>query len=409
MYLRRISWLLPVTVAMTVVVVVGPTVSYGQDLLTEQTLDKALVPQDEALSTDAVSTEAEVIRERYANRAVKVEREVIRDATDNYVNHGSWRMWDQEGNMIAKGQYDQGNRGGSWTAWYAKTDNKTFQQAPYKEFVGPFTSNANFRGGELDGSWTVYDGKKRKIVEFSYANGVRHGECSKYYSNGRKMEQVEYKNGELDGVYRQWTADGHMVTDDVYEDGRTIGRKITHYRDQKKKSEGEYLLATQQLAGKDDWWTLTFATTVKNGEDEKHGEWRTWYPNGQAQVEGTYKHDRPSGESSWSWWYPNGQKAVEGSYEAGQQNGTWTWWHQNGQKKLAGSYIVGEPSDKWIWWKQDGQVLQKMDFSAANRDLAVDDLRESADDDGANSGADAPSVLSVPITTELPELQTIKK
>ncbi|HUS40359.1 MAG TPA: hypothetical protein VMX74_12960, partial [Pirellulales bacterium] len=83
MYLRRISWLLPVTVAMTVVVVVGPTVSYGQDLLTEQTLDKALVPQDEALSTDAVSTEAEVIRERYANRAVKVEREVIRDATDN--------------------------------------------------------------------------------------------------------------------------------------------------------------------------------------------------------------------------------------------------------------------------------------------------------------------------------------
>jgi antitoxin component YwqK of YwqJK toxin-antitoxin module len=369
----------------------------------------AISLQDEALSTDAVSTEAEVIRERYANRAVKVEREVIRDASDNYVNHGSWRMWDQEGNMIAKGQYDQGNRGGSWTAWYAKTDNKTFQQAPYKEFVGPFTSNANFRGGELDGSWTVYDGKKRKIIEFSYANGVRHGVCSKYYSNGRKMDQVEYKNGELDGVYRQWSADGHMVTDDVYEDGRTIGRKITHYRDRKKKSEGEYLLAMQELAGKDDWWTLTFATTVKNGEDEKHGEWRTWYPNGQAQVEGTYKHDQPSGESSWSWWYPNGQKAVEGSYEAGQQNGTWTWWHQNGQKKLAGNYVVGEPSDKWIWWKQDGQVLQKMDFSAANGDLAVDDLRESADDDDANSGADAPSVLSVPITTELPDLQTIKK
>ena len=123
------------------------------------------------------------------------------------------------------------------------------------------------------------------------------------------------------------------------------------------------------------------------------------------QVHGVYHHDRPSGETAWSWWYQNGQKAVEGRYSQGQQHGIWTWWHQNGQKKLAGDYVTGEPSGKWIWWKTDGLVLQKMDFSAVGRDLVEKDLNDST----ADAGASEPSVLSVPLNTELPDLQSIKK
>src|SRR5580698_9120196 len=41
--------------------------------------------------------ESEVIRERYPNRAVKIERTVTQDANGNYVNDGLWRMWDQKG------------------------------------------------------------------------------------------------------------------------------------------------------------------------------------------------------------------------------------------------------------------------------------------------------------------------
>jgi hypothetical protein len=41
------------------------------------------------------SSKVEVIKERYTDGNVKVEREVIRDAEDNYVNHGTWKSTTQ--------------------------------------------------------------------------------------------------------------------------------------------------------------------------------------------------------------------------------------------------------------------------------------------------------------------------
>ncbi|MCE9556285.1 MAG: hypothetical protein K8T91_23290, partial [Planctomycetes bacterium] len=42
----------------------------------------------------ADKSDVEVVRERYPDGKIKVEREVIRDAEENYVNHGLWKMWD---------------------------------------------------------------------------------------------------------------------------------------------------------------------------------------------------------------------------------------------------------------------------------------------------------------------------
>ncbi|NIP85292.1 MAG: hypothetical protein GTO03_06935 [Planctomycetales bacterium] len=406
---RWFSGLSHVTTAIALVAVCAFPVR-GQDTLDSESLAEALAGPEQAAAADPQPADApagkvEVIRERHPNRAVKVEREVIRDANDNYVNHGSWRMWDEKGNMVAKGTYNHGQQTGEWTAWYAARANPIFQQQPFNEFVGPFTSHASFQAGQLHGTWTIYDGKKRKVFEFHYADGVRHGTCTRIYSNGRKMEEIQYEHGQLEGAFRQWTPDGRLVRDDVYEKGRTVGRKMAHYRDGRKKSEAEFLLAKQELAGSDDWWKISLATTVKRGEDEKHGPWRTWYPSGQLQVQANYHHNRPSGEMPWSWWYENGQRAVEGPYVEGQQQGTWTWWHPNGQKKLAGSYVSGEPSGKWIWWKTDGMVLQKIDFSAVSRDL----VEEKIPDATADHRGSEPSVLAVPLNSQRPDLHSIKK
>ena len=57
----------------------------------------------------------EVVRERYPNTHVKIERETTLDSHGNYVNHGSWKMWDTAGNVVAEGQYNMGKRSGQWT------------------------------------------------------------------------------------------------------------------------------------------------------------------------------------------------------------------------------------------------------------------------------------------------------
>ena len=58
----------------------------------------------------APEPKGEIIRERYPSRAVKIEREVIQDQAGNYVNHGTFRMWDPNGTLVLEGQYYFGKR-----------------------------------------------------------------------------------------------------------------------------------------------------------------------------------------------------------------------------------------------------------------------------------------------------------
>ena len=109
MFSRWIACLLTASFVATGMILDAPIVraaeddTYGVEFNDEAT--------DEVTTAEVdTSNDVETIRERYSNRAVKIEREVIRDDEDNYVNHGAWRMWDQAGNMFAKGQYEDGKR-----------------------------------------------------------------------------------------------------------------------------------------------------------------------------------------------------------------------------------------------------------------------------------------------------------
>src|SRR5262245_30634896 len=80
-------------------------------------------------------TSVEVIKERFPGGAVKIEREVTQDAQGNYINHGTWKMWDQKGNVVAQGQYDRGNRTGEWIRWYRSvTEAELLSKPPYQQF-----------------------------------------------------------------------------------------------------------------------------------------------------------------------------------------------------------------------------------------------------------------------------------
>ncbi len=50
---------------------------------------------------------------------------MTQDARGNYLNHGSWKMWDQRGNLVAQGQYEYGNRTGTWIRWYRNVADAT--------------------------------------------------------------------------------------------------------------------------------------------------------------------------------------------------------------------------------------------------------------------------------------------
>ncbi len=286
----------------------------------------------------------ETISERYDNGRVKIERGVAQDDRENYVNHGPWRMWDEEGNLIAEGTYRYGQREGKWLRWYQPNEAELFAAAPFNLFTGPYRSEATFRNGELEGLWIIVDQADLKVCEWNFVGGRRHGESVWYYHTGRKMRVINYRAGELHGELLEWDINGNPVTRVQYEDGRRHQKMQQTYADGQKKVEGTVLQARLIMKTPDAWWEAKMATYVAKGKDEKHGEWTAWYPNGQRRFSGQYQYDKPSGQ--FTWWHSNGQKSLSAFYENGVKQDQWTWWHPNGQKAIQGQYRDDSPTSR---------------------------------------------------------------
>ncbi len=323
-------------------------------------------------SIKADGTEREVIRERYPDGTVRVEREVAQDDEGNYRNHGSWKTWDSKGNLVAMGEFDRGSRTGTWVRWYrSPADVPLFSRAPYSNFNGPYISQATFSHDQLDGFWAIYDGKKAKISQFEFKNGKRNGTSVWYHANGHKMREAQYRDGDLHGQVLEWGPDGTLTMKENYQAGRRLAPKVmSKYQDGGKKSEGMYLYAKEAIQTPDDWWNCRVLTTGKQGRDERHGPWTSWYSNGQVLLEGNFDHDLQNGQ--FTWWHQNGQKILEGSFDRGKQNGIWTWWYPTGQKSIRGEYANGSPTGRWTWWKEDGKVSQQADLSRGDSGIVID-------------------------------------
>lgn len=303
----------------------------------------------------------EVINERYPDGTVKIRREMKQDEAGNYIRHGEWKMWDQQGNLVAEGEYKDNERHGPWTRWYGANDAAMFSQSPYNRFEAPFVSHATFKDGKLNGTWSIYDGEERVISEWEFIDGMRDGTVVWYHPHGQKLEEVTYSDGLIDGHMKIWNGDGELTTDDEYQKGRKLAVKTEKHPNGTKKTEGMYLHAEYVVKTVDDWWEAKPATFTTKGEDERHGAFTAWHENGQKHFEGEFKNDLRIGE--FTYWYSNGQKRLQGSYELGKPDGRWVWWHTNGQKATQGQYVKGEPQGPWAYWKEDGQLHQKADYS----------------------------------------------
>ena len=346
----------------------APAPLIGQDGPIFEALDVEELPpapeevlDEPVLSSPDTAPEPELIRERYDNRRVRIEREVIQDAEQNYINHGRWKQWDEQGNVSVEGQYHYNLRNGVWTRIYRTRDVKLLNVAPFNQGQLPLVSQANFQDGELDGKWVIYDLNKQKLCEWEFSRGRRHGTSAWWYLNGQKMREISYEDGSIDGELREWDRSGKLVTRDQYDDGRRLDTKTDYFPNRAKRWEGTVLHPQLVLDHADEWESCTLATYKQDGTPVKHGVWTSWYANGQRKLEGRYEHDTPAGE--FVWWHPNGQRSLVAAYKDGKKHGQWTWWHANGQKSIQGRYANDDPTSDWLWWNEVGKVAQRADFS----------------------------------------------
>lgn len=316
---------------------------------------RAAAQIDEYRPTD----EVELVRERYPDGKVRVERQVTLDSEGNYVNHGAWKLYSPSGSVLAEGQFDMGKRVGAWTRWLGRNDSPLLKQFPFNRFKTPFASQAIFNDDVMDGEWLIVDANNHKALQVSLSDGHRHGQVITFLPNGKEFRQETFENGVPVGdVLEIDSKSGELKQVATYLDGRRIVTKTNHYRGGRlKKSEEMFLAATTVQKSADSFWNTKLAEYASEGEDLRHGTAKTWFENGQVQIEGFYRSGLRDG--NFTYWYSNGQVAATGEYKDDLPNDVWVWWHSNGQKAAVGTYEAGALVDQWRWWDEQGQLARQ--------------------------------------------------
>lgn len=315
----------------------------------------------------------EKVVERYPNRTVKVERFVAQDEQGNFFNHGPWAKWNEEGQLMGRGQFIGGAQSGKWIRFFSDEETaEAFGTALGLGFEGPFTSTAEFADGKLNGVWVVFDAKKRQVSAAEFRDGERHGKTVSWRPDGKKFRELEYTLGELDGKASEYDKNEVPVKQEEFVQGFRHAVKVEHYPTGEVKSECEMLFAKEIVEAQENWWRGTTSVKVVGsvGRDQRHGKYVAWNIEGQKVLEGSYVDDQADGK--FIWYHENGNKAIEGSFVAGKQNGPWTWWYSHGLKEISGEYVMGVEGGNWRSWEENGLIVSSMTIlTGAEGDAAV--------------------------------------
>jgi antitoxin component YwqK of YwqJK toxin-antitoxin module len=311
----------------------------------------------------------EVIRERYPNTNVKVERHVVQDQSGNFVNHGLWTQYDEKGRIEGSGRYSEGKRDGKWMRHFAPNEGKMFSTPAFRGFSMPFSIEANFNNDQLHGVWQVTDGKNRKVCTLNFQDGKSHGKSTWYHPNGTMQREIPYVDGDIDGKVIEYGTDGKELMTETFIAGRRLSLKTEYYAPKVKQSEGFVLLPKEVVKPNLDFWNGVANYTIigKEGTPLRHGQWTWFYKTGRMKMQGEYKNDEADGKMAW--WYENGQKQLEGEYVAGKEQGPFVWFHPNGMKMTTGQYENGHQVETWTRWNDAGQVVEIARFSKSGEQI----------------------------------------
>ena len=308
--------------------------------------------------------EAETITERYPNRAVRLQRQVNQDENRNYVNHGTWSMYDLQARVIAQGEYRLGKQVGPWM--------RIMSNFPPAEphFRPPFTSQAEFEDGELNGAWTITDAQQRPVASWHFSQGQLHGVATTWYPTGQQQREMHFAHGVPDGDASAWKQDGTLLAKEFYRNGKQYVPVVTWHDQQQKESEGWTIRSNFTIHSNFNWWegTVEITRVETSGEDAKTGLWTEWYPDGSTRYTGSFADGVPVGQHTW--WHTNGQKMLIGSYKSGLAEGLWTRWHDNGHRHEEGTYLAGTRQGNWTEWSNAGQIVDVHDHGSPEELIA---------------------------------------
>jgi len=258
--------------------------------------------------------------EYYSNG--KVKREVsYRDGK----KEGVWREFDENGNVKCSQTYKKGKLVDEGVV---DIDGK--RHGEYKQFYEDSTLKVEgaYVDGLKSGTWRYYfkNGNTEQIGE--YVKDKPDGTWTWYYQDGKKLREENYYKGVFEGKYEEFDEEGNTLVSGSYFDGMKSGKWMEHIGG--IRTEGEYR------------------------NDQKVGDWFSYYDNGKMAFRGKYVGDYPDGEHVY--YYTNGKMRELQTYSGGIKNGPWKKYLKTGELFFEVTYEQG------VEKKYDGDPIDEEDL-----------------------------------------------
>ena len=213
---------------------------------------------------------------------------------------GTWREFDENGNVISSQIYQNGRLVQSGVM-----DTDGTRRGEWVELYPDSTLRAKglFINGKRSGEWKFYYPGEVLEQVGNYKNGLFDGTWTWYYPNGKIQKQEDFMDGLPEGKYVEYDEAGKTIVTGSYFEGLKSGK--WHEQSGGMVSEGEYR------------------------NDRQVGEWVSYYANGKLAFKGTFKGGYPDGEHYY--YYQNGRLREIQSYSGGIRNGVWKKFLETGE------------------------------------------------------------------------------
>lgn len=167
------------------------------------------------------------VEELHTNRAIKSRYSQIRAGND-YLRHGPYIEWYDNGRKLQECSYDKGKLAGPYRSWYENgmklqefsyVDGKKAGRYVEWHRNGKKAAECTYANDSLEGQFTSWHKNGARHVVAMYAKGIRAGKYEAWYENGLKQQECAYKDGAIDGLNILWNPSGLKIEERIYRNG----------------------------------------------------------------------------------------------------------------------------------------------------------------------------------------------
>ncbi len=271
-------------------------------------------------------------KEWFSTGQIKIDASIIGGTADvaqgaqkDWLFNGLCKVWNEEGQILAKIPYENGSMQGTCVYFYPSGE--TQKTIPYAK---------NMEEGEM----IEYYPSGRVRCKTRFSKGARKGASLGFFENGARSWEEQYSEGLLlQGTY--YSPEGEPLTQ--VEGGRGVqahfeGDRLSWLIEIKQgaaegvvkkfnaKEELQQVYSTK--CARKHGEEMNYYPSEERGDELKpklsiqwetgavHGIVKTWYRNGQLQSQREYSRNQKSGPSCA--WYRNGSLMLVEEYEAGK-------------------------------------------------------------------------------------------